>query len=260
MSVAALPAGSDPGDLSQSRPEALPRAIEESVPFLGFRLRRTLGSRPVDSPEHKARLAEEAMAVVNEHPNATVRKLYAGEVAAGVGLPVADLVKIAETGTRRPAVQVRAKQHRRQLENAEFAALVLLVQDWDQIAPWLVEALFDDDANRMAFLALAEVDGELNAALEVAPPDSREVLERAAVADLQIDPLIEAKTLIAAAVRREVRNRTGLTDPDSIEEDRQARLDVQALNEADQDRALMAAESLLGWLNRRTEDHTGRDG
>jgi hypothetical protein len=35
---------------------------------------------------------------------------------------------------------------------------------------------------------------------------------------------------------------------------------VQALNEADDEPALMAAESLLGWLNRRTEDHTGRDG
>jgi DNA primase len=260
VSVAALPAGSDPGDLAQSRPEALPAAVDGSIPFLGFRLRRTLGSGPVDSPEHKARLAEAAMAVVNEHPNPTVRKLYAGEVAAGVGLPVADLVKIAEAGTRRPAVQVRTKPPRGPMENAEFAALVLLVQDWDEIAPWLVEALFDDDANRMAFLALAEVDGDLSAALDVAPPDSRDVLERAAVADLRIDPLIEAKTLIAAAVRREVRGRTGLTDPDAIEEDRQARLDVQALNEADPERALMAAESLLGWLNRRAEEHTGRDG
>jgi DNA primase len=260
VSVAALPAGSDPGDLAQSRPEALPAAVDDSVPFLGFRLRRTLGSRPIDSPEHKARLAEEAMSVVNEHPNPTVRKLYAGEVATRVGVPVADLVKIAETGTRRPEVRVRARRTPGQMENAEFAALVLLVQSWDEIAPWLVEGLFDDDANRMAFLALAEVEGDLNAALSVAPPDSREVLERAAVADLRIDPLIEAKILIAAAVRRELRLRTGVTDTDVIEEDRQARLDVQALNEADDEPALMAAESLLGWLNRRTEDHTGRDG
>jgi DNA primase len=156
VSVAALPAGSDPGDLAQSRPEALPAAVDDSVPFLGFRLRRTLGSRPIDSPEHKARLAEEAMSVVNEHPNPTVRKLYAGEVATRVGVPVADLVKIAETGTRRPEVRVRARRTPGQMENAEFAALVLLVQSWDEIAPWLVEGLFDDDANRMAFLALAE--------------------------------------------------------------------------------------------------------
>jgi DNA primase len=197
------------------------------------------------------------MAVVNEHPNANVRKLYAGEVATRVGLPVGDLVRIAESGARRPAVQVQARRARGPMENAEFAALVLLVQDWDTIAPWLVEALFDDDANRMAFLALADAQGDLGAALDAAPPDSREVLERAAVADLRIDALIEAKTLIAAAVRRELRDRTAFTDPAAIEEDRQARLDVQALNEADDELALLAAESLLGWLNRRTGDRAG---
>jgi DNA primase len=257
VAVAKLPAGKDPGDLAQSQPETLPSAVERSVPFLGFRLQRTLDSRPVDSPEHRARLAEEAMAVVNEHPNANVRKLYAGEVATRVGLPVGDLVRIAESGARRPAVQVQARRARGPMENAEFAALVLLVQDWDTIAPWLVEALFDDDANRMAFLALADAQGDLGAALDAAPPDSREVLERAAVADLRIDALIEAKTLIAAAVRRELRDRTAFTDPAAIEEDRQARLDVQALNEADDELALLAAESLLGWLNRRTGDRAG---
>jgi DNA primase len=257
VSVARLPSGKDPGDLAQSDPAALPAAVDDPVPFLGFRVQRTLGARPVDSPEHRARLAEEAMAVVNEHPNANVRKLYAGEVAARVGLPVNDLVRIAESGTRRPAVHVQAKQPRRPMENAEFAALVLLGQDWDTIAPWLVEALFDDDANRMAFLALGEAAGDLDTAIAIAPPDSREVLERVAVADLRIDPLIEAKTLIGAAVRRELRHRTGLTDPAAIEEDRQARLDAQALHETDEDLALMAAESLLGWLNRRTEDRAG---
>jgi DNA primase len=257
VAVAKLPAGKDPGDLAQSQPETLPAAVERSVPFLGFRLQRTLDSRPVDSPEHRARLAEEAMSVVNEHPNANVRKLYAGEVATRVGLPVGDLVRIAESGARRPAVQVQARRARGPMENAEFAALVLLVQDWDTIAPWLVEALFDDDANRMAFLALADAQGDLGTALDAAPPDSREVLERAAVADLRIDALIEAKTLIAAAVRRELRDRTAFTDPAAIEEDRQARLDVQALNEADDELALLAAESLLGWLNRRTGDRAG---
>ncbi len=135
------------------------------MPFLGFRLQRTLNSRSIDSPEQRARLAEEAMAVVNEHPNANVRKLYAGEVATKVGLPVGDLVQIAERGARRPAIQVQPKRTRGPMENAEFAALVLLVQDWDSIAPWLIEPLFDDDANRMAFLALAETEGDLQRAL-----------------------------------------------------------------------------------------------
>ena len=251
--VAELPTGKDPGDLARTNPAALAHAVDEPMPFLGFRLKRTLGSRRLDSPEQRARLAEEAMAVVNEHPNPNVRKLYAGEVAAKVGLPIADLVRLAERGVRRPSIDVAPRRRDGPMENAEFAALVLLVQEWDAIAEWLVEALFDDDANRMAFLALAEA-GDLNGALGVAPPDARDVLERAAVADLELDATVEAQSLIAAATRREMRPRTSLVDPASLEEDRAAKLDLMALSEGDPVRALAAAESLLGWLHRRTAE------
>jgi DNA primase len=257
VSVARLPTGKDPGDLAQSDPEALQRSVDSALPFLGFRLQRVMAAGSVDSPEHRARLAEQAMAVVNEHPNANVRKLYAGEVATRVGLPVGDLVQIAERGVRRPAIQVAPKRARAPMENAEFAALVLLVQAWNEIAPWLIESLFDDDANRMAFVALAAAGPDnLDGALEVAAPDAREVLERAAVADLNLVPDVEARTLIGAAVRRELRQRSRLTDPESIEQDRTARLDMEALGGTDRDRALTAAESLLGWLDRRAEERT----
>ncbi len=121
-------------------PTSLGASVASSVPFLGFRLQRTLHARAAETPEQRARLAEEAMAVVNEHPNANVRKLYAGEVAARVGLPVADLVRLAERGMKHPSIQVSRAGARHPMENAEFAALVLLVQDWNSIAPWLVEA------------------------------------------------------------------------------------------------------------------------
>lgn len=255
VSVARLPQGKDPGDLALSNPEALAKAIDDPVPFLGFRLQRTLGSRPLNSPEHRARLAEEAMAVVNEHPNLNVRKLYAGEVAAKVGLPVSDMVHLAERGTRRPTIEIKARRADGPMENAEFAALVLLVQNWDSIAEWLVEALFFDDANRMAFLALAETGG-LQAALEAAPPDAREVLERAAVADLDLDATVEARELIKAAVRRELSERSRLVDPVELEQNRVARLEVENLTNSDAERSLAAAESLLGWLHRRTEERT----
>ena len=258
VSVARLPSGKDPGDLARSQPELLAKAVDESMPFLGFRLQRTLGNRRLDSPEQRARLAEEAMAVINEHPNANVRKLYAGEVAAKVGLPVSVLVRLAGRGTRRPTVSVHPKRQNALKENTEFTALVLLVQEWDSIAEWLIEPLFDDDANRMAFLALAD-GGDLTAALASAPPDARDVLERAAVADFELDPLVEATTLISAATRRELRLRNACIDPTSLEEDRAAKLDLVALQETDADRALMAAESLLGWLNRRSTERAAEE-
>jgi DNA primase len=260
VSVAALPSGRDPGDLAGSDPEALAAAVEHATPFLGFRVQRTLHAGRVDSPEHRTRLAEEAMAVVNEHPNENIRKLYAGEVATHTGLPVNDLVRLADRRVRRPAIDVQPPRRRGRMENAEFAALVLLVQEWDLIASWLVEALFDDDANRMAFLALADADGDLSKALELVNPDAREVIERAAIADLDLDAETEIRTLIAAAARRELRRSSNLTDPDQIEQATRARLDIEALQEHDWELAQMAAESLLGWLHDRTEHRSGGDG
>jgi DNA primase len=257
--VARLPDGKDPGDLASSQPEALVAAIEKPVPFLKFRLERTMRGRQKDSPEHRVRLAEDAMAVVNEHPNKSIRMLYAGEVAAELSMPVSDMVRIAERGVRRPAIQVQAKRSAGPIQNAEFAALVLLVQEWDSIAPWLTEQLFDNDINRMAFLALAETDGDLNKAIAAAPPDAVDVLERAAVADLNLVADVEARNLIRAACRRELQHRNKVIDPEAMAEDRQAKIDIEALENADKERALAAAESLLGWLDRRTGERTDGD-
>ena len=257
--VARLPEGRDPGDLARSDPDALRQAVDGSVPFLRFRLDRTIASRPMDSPEHRARLADEAMAVVNEHPNENVRRLYAGELAALIGLPVADFTRAAVSRAR-PRLQAPVKRVGPPVQNTEFTALVLLAQDWDEIAPWLLESLFSDDANRLAFLALAEAEGDLGKAIEAASPDAREVLERAAVADLDLDPDTEARTLIRATATRELRQRSGPIDTSTIEEDRQVRLDLEALTGLDRDRAMEAAESLLTWLDRRAQERTGGDG
>jgi len=258
--VARLPDGKDPGDLASSQPEALVAAVEKPVPFLKFRLDRTMRGRQKDSPEHRVRLAEDAMAVVNEHPNKSIRMLYAGEVAAELSMPVNDMVRLAERGTRRPAIQVQAKRSRGPRDDAEFTALVLLVQDWDSIAPWLIESLFDDEVNRLAFVALADADGDFQRALDIAAPDAIDVLERAVVADFNRVADVEARTLIRAACRRELQQRNKVIDPASIAEDRQAKIDIETMDDTDRARALAAAESLLGWLDRRSEERTDGDG
>ncbi len=255
VSVARLPQGKDPGDLARSDPAALAAAVEDPVPFLRFRLNRETSRLPRDSAEHKVRYANTALEVVNEHPNPDVRAIYAGEIAAHVGLSVEEFTQRARDRKQRPVEAPAPSRRRAPMENAEFAALVLLVQAWDSIAEWLIEGLFEDDANRMAFLALAEA-GSLTGALEIAAPDARDVLERAAVADLELDASVEARSLIAASTRRELKFRTSLVDAASLEEDRAARLDLMALSETDEARALAAAESLLGWLHRRTEERS----
>jgi DNA primase len=246
VSVATFPGGKDPGEMAQKDPEGLAKAVDEAKPFLGFRLGRVVDGKVPQSPEAMTRLGEAAMAVINEHPNVNIRKLYAGQVATQVGLPVSDLVALAERGVRRPQLAVarpKARSDRRQ--NAEFVAISLLVQDWNSIASWLVEALFADEVYRRAFLAVASSGGSLDEALEAADPEARDVLERAAVVDLEVDAAAEARNLIAAAVRRELSFRV----LENAEADAEARVRTEAL--LNEQLGLDEAGWLLGWLEER---------
>jgi DNA primase len=208
------------------------------------------------SPEATARRAQAALAVINEHPDVNIRKLYAGEVAAQLGMPMADLVSVAERGVRRPHVNVVARKPRQERkENAEFVAIAVLVQNWDAIATWLVESLFVDEVYRRAFLAVAGSGGDLDAALEAADPEARDVLERAAVVDVDADPASEARNLICAAVRRELAERSATSDPVRIRDDAQARVRMEELS--DGSLGLDAAGWLLGWLEGRMEARAG---
>lgn len=254
--VAAFPGGKDPGELAQHDPEGLADAVDNAKPFLGFRLGRVMDGKAPQSPEATARLAEAALGVINEHPNVNIRKLYAGEVAAQLGMPMNDLVSVAERGVRRPHVNAaRPKQRQDRKENAEFVAIAVLVQNWDAIATWLVEALFVDEVYRRAFLAIAESGGDLDAALDAADPEARDVLERAAVVDVEVDPASEARNLIAAAVRRELAERAPTSDPERIRDDAEARVRMEALSEG----FLGPDEAgwLLGWLEGRMEARAG---
>jgi len=189
----------------------------------------------------------------------TERKLYAGEVAARVGLPVLDLVKSVERRSSRPVIIAPTSQTVGVSENAEFVAISLLTQAWDDIAPWLIEDLFFSEVARRAFVTLAEAgvtNGPLlQNALESADPEVRELLERAAVADVEVAPTSIAFNLIGTAVRRILGQRTSIADPEEIHQDREARRQLESLD--DERAALAAAESLLRWLSHRGRESGG---
>ncbi len=253
VSVAHFPQGKDPGDLANSDPTALASAVANAQPFLGFRLQRVLDAGSVTSPEARSRTAEQAMAVINEHPDTNVRKIYAGQVATHVGIPVADLVRLAERGVRKPTVNISAAPNTRRGESAEFVVLALMFSQWETIANWLSEALFVDEVHRRAFLAVAQAQGDVSKSLELADPEAREVLERAAVADVETQAVREAWNLLSAAVRRELAHRVTVSDPEEIRIDRSARLLLENLEVPSM--AESSAEQLLGWLNNRVGEH-----
>jgi DNA primase len=143
----------------------------------------------------------------------------------------------------------RPKQRSERRQNGEFVAISLLVQEWDSIAPWLVEDLFADEVYRRAFVAVAEAGGAIDPALEAADPEARDVIERAAVIDVDADGETEALNLIAAAVRRELASGRTSDDPEMIRQDAEARVTMEQLG--DRERSLEAAGSLLGWLEAR---------
>jgi DNA primase len=255
VAVARFPDGKDPGDLA-GQPALLAQAVKDAMPYTEFRLERAMAGQPLRSPEDRARLAKTAMAIVNEHPDLNVRKLYAAKVASQVGINAADLVAAAERGGAPVIRDVTSVRRISPSNNAEFIAVVLLLQRWDEIAPWLVEDLFNDDLHRRAFLALAETNGDLDAALEHADPEAREVLERAAVSDVDADPAVEARNLIGAAVRRALSTTMKETDPDRIRSDALARTKLHGMfgePGGDDTAGAEAAGWLLGWLDARNE-------
>ena len=251
VSVARFPDGKDPGELSVSDPEGLRHAVDQALPFLGFRVNRVLNSRKLRSPEDRALVAGEAMAVVNEHQNPEVRKLYAGQVATHVGIPPADLVALAARRVKAPTVHIAPVRRIGAAENAEFVCIAMLLQRWDDIAPWLMEELFAEEVARRAFLAVAESGGAIDPALDRADPEAREFLERAAVADVDADPVLEARNLIAAATRRRLAQMVVDIAPDQLPAIRGARLQLDEME--DPERADVAAEALLGWLHGASE-------
>jgi len=274
--VASFPDGRDPGDLAQTDPDGLLAAVRDAQRFLGFRVQEVLRAGSFASPEDRSRTAQRALAVINEHPDVNVRRIYAGEVAAKVGIPASDLVKSAERrSVSAPAVAVPAS---RQRENAEFVAIAMLIFRWDEIAPWMAEELFDGEEARRAFRALAaaaeERSGSVDStedeswrlvgrALELADPDARDLLERAAATDVSSEGSrashdgrsvteAEALNLIRAAVRRRLVSRTAIVDPETIRADREVRQLLEQLDDPDMSEA--AAGELLSWLRDRDEE------
>ena len=182
--VADLPAGKDPGDLGRSEPEALHRAIENALPFLQFRVDRALAGADLSTIESRARSAERAVAVVNEHPDPMVRDPHVVEIADRCHVDPDHLRRFAAGGPSmapsRPAGGGSARGSADDRLTPEDEALQLAVHRPDEVAGRLHATLFGDPVHREAFEALDHTGGVVEACDLVSEP-AAQLLHRLAV-------------------------------------------------------------------------------
>ena len=223
VAVAVLPGGVDPAELALSDPEALAEAVADAKPFLKFRLDRVLDAARLDSPEQRARAAESAMTVVQEHPSELVRDQYLMEVAARCRLDPAQLrgrrfQTPDDSRTRRYASD--GPTERRQVptplairrQTAGIEALRLLITRRVEIENWLDEILFTEPVESLVYRALIHTESVADAIEFAAVDDPRagELLQRLAVEDTDAEVVDvvtrlvdEAATSAMAALRAE---------------------------------------------------------
>ncbi|MEX1218701.1 MAG: DNA primase [Acidimicrobiales bacterium] len=278
VAVAVFPGGVDPADLAQTDPEALAAAIAEAKPFLKFRLDRVLDSSSLDTPEHRARAAEAAMAVVLEHPSDIVRDQYLLEVAARLRLDPEQLRKIrpspagsngpgAQSGGRFGPTTVTRPQdspgplvHR---DTAATEALRHLIWEKDSIASLLDEVLFSAAVAATAYRSLMATASVADAIAMASADDpvAGDLLQRLAVEEpestvqsVMIRLVDDAANASMAALQAEARVSD---DPFAVGEAiRWLNLRVMDLREQEGslDEDMEAMYDLLSWLTGSESD------
>ena len=182
--VADLPPGKDPGDLGRSEPEALHRAMENALPFLQFRVDRALDGADLSTIESRARAAERAVAVVNEHPDPMVRDPHVVAIADRCQVDPEHLRRFAAGGpSMAPARSAGSGPARGSADDRltpEDEALQLAVHQPDGVAGRLHATLFGDPVHREAFEALEHAGGVVEACDLVSEP-AAQLLHRLAV-------------------------------------------------------------------------------
>jgi DNA primase len=222
--VARLPKGSDPAELAQNDPEALRTSVADAVPFLQFRLDRVLESANLATAEGRGRAAENAMAVLAEHPSELVRDQYIMQVAGTLRLEesllrpmVAELARNPKprTANEPPPVTVsQPRGPRSPMPRPGLEALRLRVHFPNDVKDRLIAAYFVNDVQREIFeglsgdRSLSEVIDELDRRGE---EEAAHVLSQLAVDELDREYTVEDVTavvsqLIRSAVNVELKN------------------------------------------------------
>jgi DNA primase len=201
ISVVGLPPGADPAELAQSDPEKLRRAIADAVPYLGFRLERHFARADFKTPEGRARAAEEALALVREHPDPLVRDQYLMKVADRCRLDPGPLRALRLPRVRAQMPEVVPDPSLGAVPPPEMEALRVAVHHPEKVAGRLEGNFFASDLARAAYEELASAM-TLHEAIESAPAQVGGLLAQLAAVPGDKDPEDVLRRLLdRAAVR-----------------------------------------------------------
>ncbi len=206
--VAAMPPGSDPGELAQRDPVLLEKAVSGAVPFLAFRIERLLAASNLSTPEGRARAAQAAVDLLGEHPSALVRDQYLMQVADRCRVDPGHLRELSRVTQGGPgvagSVPVLNRPRPRSDEGDDRSALMTLrlaVQRPEEVADLLDEVLFDDEMHLRIYRSLVGAT-TFHEALTDADPDVVEALGRLAVEDADVEALDAVARLVERAASR----------------------------------------------------------
>jgi DNA primase len=222
--VADLPAGRDPADVYRDDPQQLIAAVKGASPFLEFRLERVLRADALESVEARARIAQQAAAMIAEHPNDLVRDQYVMKLSSRLDIDADRLrttVARARTRPGRERAEESVVPSVAEVDRRELDALRFAVHTPALMSGRLDAALFADPVARRAFEAVTQwslLDARANASPEVVA-----LLDRIAVEDPETaEPAEELATrvvvnLVEASSRRLLASMLRRDDPRSSE-------------------------------------------
>jgi DNA primase len=202
--VALLPSGSDPGDLAMKAPEQLREIVKGAQPYLAFRLERIYLNADLQTPEGRAKTADEALAIIKEHPNSLVRDQYVMSVADHVRIDAKQLRDRLPNAGRTRAVST-AYVNARGI-GPELEALRVAVQAPEAFAKFFpdirsAEVLFSDDLAARAYKALID-SNTLHDAIATSEPEVSTLIQQLAVEEFVEEPLDVITRLVDRAATR----------------------------------------------------------
>ena len=176
ITVAYFPGGKDPGQLvEQGQMDDLRAAITSAQPLLGWRLNRLFTAGDLSTPESRVTLADEASAMVLQHPDKRIAIQYVDLIAERCGVDVTALRnQLSPTPQHRPSTQqthtLTSPGSSRQVtavrrNDVEYDALTLAVNRPEDVVAWFGTYLFTDSVIRAAGEALLESNTIAEAAL-----------------------------------------------------------------------------------------------